>query len=136
VAVPEPHRFGLWIRAVRVNPDIAQALGIPTERIFAVAFGIGSALAALGGALASPIVTVRPEMGADIIAVVFVVVIVGGLGNIFGSAVVAVIMAISEGIASVYATPTIARVISLVVMAIVVLRWPYGIGRPQGQGAR
>ena len=120
-------RYGLWIRAVRHNPKIAQAMGVPTEQIFAVTFGIGTGLAVLGGALASPIVTVRPEMGLDIIVIVFVVVIVGGLGNIFGSALIAVLIATVEGIALVYTNPTMARVISLVVMALIILRWPDGI---------
>lgn len=124
----EKTRYGLWIRAVRHNPSIAQAMGVPVQQIFAVTFGIGSALAVLGGALASPIVSVRPEMGVDIIIVVFVVVIVGGLGNIFGSAVIAVLLAASEGIASVFTSPTWARVISLVFMALIILRWPQGLG--------
>lgn len=124
----EKTRYGLWIRAVRHNPTAAQAMGVPVQQIFAVTFGIGSGLAVLGGALASPIVTVRPEMGVDIIIVVFVVVIVGGLGNIFGSAVIAVLLAASEGIASVFASPTWARVISLAFMALIVLRWPQGLG--------
>jgi branched-chain amino acid transport system permease protein len=120
-------RYGLWIRAVRYNPSIAQAVGVPTEQIYAVTFGIGTGLAVLGGALASPIVTVRPEMGVDIIVLVFVVVIVGGLGNIFGCAAIAVLIASVEGLAVVYTTPTRARVISLAVIAIVILRWPDGI---------
>jgi branched-chain amino acid transport system permease protein len=124
----EKTRYGLWIRAVRHNPAIAQAMGVPVPQIFAVTFGIGSTLAVLGGALASPIVVVRPEMGADIITVVFVVVIVGGLGNIFGSAVIAVLLAASEGIASVFTSPTWARVISLAFMALIILRWPQGLG--------
>jgi branched-chain amino acid transport system permease protein len=120
-------RYGLWIRAVRHNPKIAEAMGVPTEQIFAVTFGIGTGLAVLGGALASPIVTVRPEMGLDIIVIVFVVVIVGGLGNIFGSALIAVLIATVEGVALVYTNPTMARVISLVVTALIILRWPDGI---------
>lgn len=121
-------RYGLWIRAVRYNPAVAQAMGVPVQQIFAVTFGIGSALAVLGGALASPIVTVRPEMGIDIIVIVFVVVIVGGLGNIFGSAAIAVLLAASEGIAAVFSSPTWARVISLGVMAAIILVWPQGLG--------
>lgn len=120
-------RYGLWIRAVRHNPSIAQAVGVPSEQIYAVTFGIGTGLAVLGGALASPIVTVRPEMGVDIIVLVFVVVIVGGLGNVFGSAVIAVLIASVEGLALVFTSPTMARVISLSVIAIVILRWPEGI---------
>ncbi len=121
-------KYGLWIRAVRHNRSVAAAMGIPVQQIFAVTFGIGAALAALGGALASPMVTVRPEMGSQIIVIVFVVVIVGGLGNIFGSAVISVLLAGSEGIASVFTNPTMARVISLLVMSAVILRWPSGLG--------
>lgn len=121
-------RYGLWIRAVRYNPSVAQAMGVPVRQIFAVTFGIGTALAVLGGALASPIVTVRPEMGIDIIIVVFVVVIVGGLGNIFGSAAIAVVLAASEGVAAVYSSPTWARVISLGIMALIILIRPQGLG--------
>jgi branched-chain amino acid transport system permease protein len=120
-------RYGLWIRAVRHNPSIAQAMGVPTEQIFAVTFGIGTALAVLGGGLASPIVTVRPEMGLDIIVIVFVVVIVGGLGNLFGCALVAVLITGVEGIASIYSSPTIARVISLAVTVLMILHRPEGI---------
>jgi branched-chain amino acid transport system permease protein len=120
-------RYGLWIRAVPHNPSIAEAMGVPTEQIFAVAFGIGTGLAVLGGALASPIVTVRPEMGVDIIVLVFVVVIVGGLGNIFGSALVAVLIATVEGVSLVFTSPTMARVVSLAVTAIVIFLWPNGI---------
>jgi branched-chain amino acid transport system permease protein len=120
-------RYGLWIRAVPHNPRIAEAMGVPTEQIFAVAFGIGAGLAVLGGALASPIVTVRPEMGVDILVLVFVVVIVGGLGNIFGSAVVAVLIATVEGVALVFVSPTMARVVSLALTAIVIFFWPDGI---------
>jgi branched-chain amino acid transport system permease protein len=120
--------YGLWIRAVRYNPPVAAAMGIPVKQIFAVTFGIGAVLAALGGALASPMVSVRPEMGSQIIVVVFVVVIVGGLGNIFGSAIISVLLAASEGVASVFASPTWARVISLLVMSAIILRWPSGLG--------
>jgi branched-chain amino acid transport system permease protein len=120
-------RYGLWIRAVPHNPRIAEAMGVPTEQIFAVAFGIGAGLAVLGGALASPIVTVRPEMGVDILVLVFVVVIVGGLGNIFGSAVVAVLIATVEGVALVFVSPTMARVVSLALTSIVIFFWPDGI---------
>jgi branched-chain amino acid transport system permease protein len=120
--------YGLWIRAVRYNPPVAAAMGVPVKQIFAVTFGIGAMLAALGGALASPMVSVRPEMGSQIIVIVFVVVIVGGLGNIFGSAVISVLLAASEGVASVFTNPTWARVISLLVMSLIILRWPSGLG--------
>jgi branched-chain amino acid transport system permease protein len=121
-------KFGLQVRAVRHNPSIAQAVGVPVQRVFAITFGIGAALAALGGALASPIVSTRPDMATQIIVVVFVVVIVGGLGNIFGSALIAAVLAVSEGVASVFVNPTAARILSLLLMSIIILRWPQGLG--------
>jgi branched-chain amino acid transport system permease protein len=121
-------KFGLQVRAVRHNPSIAQAVGVPVQRVFAITFGIGAALAALGGALASPIVSTRPDMATQIIVVVFVVVIVGGLGNIFGSALIAAVLTVSEGVASVFVNPTAARVVSLLLMSTIILRWPQGLG--------
>jgi branched-chain amino acid transport system permease protein len=121
-------RVGLWIRAVRHNPPVAESMGVPVQFVIATTFGIGAALAVLGGALASPIVSVRPEMGTQIIVVVFVVVIVGGLGNIFGSAVIACGLAVSEGLAATFINPTGARVVSLIAMSLIILRWPNGLG--------
>jgi branched-chain amino acid transport system permease protein len=120
-------RFGLWMRAVKHSPSTASAFGVPVNRVFAVTFGIGTGLAALGGALAAPIVNVRPEMGLDILVTVFIVVILGGLGSLGGSVVIAVLMTTSEGLASVFMSPANARVLSLAVLAVVVILWPNGL---------
>lgn len=121
-------RYGLWTRGVKYSPSIASAFGVPTDRVIALTFGIGAGLAALGGVLASPIVNVRPDMGLDVLITVFIVVIVGGLGNLLGSVVVAVLMTTSEGLAGIFTSPTNARMISLVALTLIVLRWPDGIG--------
>jgi branched-chain amino acid transport system permease protein len=126
-------RYGLWTRAVKFSPTIAGAFGVPTNRVIALTFGIGSGLAALGGVLASPIVNVRPEMGLDVLITVFIIVIVGGLGNLFGSVLAAVLMTTSEGLAGVFTSPTNARLISLVALTLIVLRWPDGIGAKGGK---
>ena len=125
-------RYGLWTRAVKFSPVTASAFGVPVNRVIALTFGIGTGLAALGGVLASPIVNVRPEMGLDVLITVFIVVIVGGLGNLLGSVIAAVLMTTSEGVAGVFTTPTNARLISLVALTLVVLRWPDGIGAKRG----
>lgn len=120
-------RFGLWMRAVKHSPSTASAFGVPVNKVFAVTFGIGTGLAALGGALAAPIVNVRPEMGMDILVTVFIVVILGGLGNLGGSVLIAMLMTTSEGLASVFMSPANARVLSLAVLAVVVVLWPDGL---------
>ncbi|KQW21397.1 hypothetical protein ASC80_15085 [Afipia sp. Root123D2] len=121
-------QYGLWTRAVKFSPSIASAFGVPTDRVIALTFGIGAGLAALGGVLASPIVNVRPDMGLDVLITVFIIVIVGGLGNLLGSVVAAVLMTTSEGLAGIFTSPTNARMISLIALTLIVLRWPDGIG--------
>jgi branched-chain amino acid transport system permease protein len=120
-------RYGLWMRAVKHDPDMAKALGVPVNLVFALTFGIGAGLAALGGGLAAPIVGVRVQMGVDILVTVFIVVIVGGLGNLPGSVLVAVLLLASEGLATVFVDPTNARVLSLALMTAIILAWPNGI---------
>jgi branched-chain amino acid transport system permease protein len=120
-------QFGLWMRAVRFDPDVASSQGVPTQLVFAVTFGVSAALAAAGGALAAPIVNVRHDMGVDVIVVVFIVVILGGLGNLFGSAIFAVLMASMEGVASTFISPPDARLLVLCLLAAVVVIWPSGL---------
>ncbi len=129
-------RYGLWMRAVKFNPTIASAFGVPTNRVIGFTFGLGTALAALGGVFAAPIVNVRPEMGLDVLITVFIVVIVGGLGSLPGSVIAALVMTTSEGLAAAFTTPTNSRLISLVALTLVVLRWPDGIGAAYAQRRR
>lgn len=120
-------RYGLWIRAVKHDPLMSRALGVPTGRVYAFTMGIGTGLAALGGALAAPIVSVRVEMGFDILVTVFIVVILGGLGNLAGSVVIAIAMTTIEGVTTIFTTPTNARVLSLATLIAVVLLRPEGV---------
>jgi branched-chain amino acid transport system permease protein len=129
-------RYGLWMRAVKFSPAIASAFGVPVNRVIGFTFGLGTALAAVGGVLAAPIVNVRPEMGLDILITVFIVVIVGGLGSLPGSVIAAIAMTSTEGIAAVFTTPTNARLISLIVLTVIVLKWPNGIGAIRSKWAR
>ncbi|WP_379796896.1 branched-chain amino acid ABC transporter permease [Haloplanus sp. GCM10025708] len=78
-------RYGTWMRGVRQNREVASALGVPTSKVYAFTFGLGSLLAALAGVLLAPIVSVHHLMGLDVLAVAFIVVIVGGLGSLRGS---------------------------------------------------
>lgn len=123
------HRFkyGMWMRAVRQDREMALALGIPISQVYMLTFGLGAALAALGGILAAPIVALEFRMGLDILPAVFIVVIIGGLGSLEGSLLAALLIGELEGIASVFVTPTTARIFSLVFMSAVLLFRPEGL---------
>lgn len=120
-------KFGLWMRAVRQNREMALALGIPTYRVYMATFGLGSAMAALGGVLAAPIVTVEFQMGLKMLVTAFMVAVIGGLGSLVGSVIAALLIGELEGLLSVFIEPTYARVVSLLLMAVVLLWRPQGI---------
>jgi branched-chain amino acid transport system permease protein len=120
-------KVGTWMRAVRHDRDTAIAMGIPAQQIYILTFGIGFALAAFGGAVAAPITTVDFRGGVDILPFCFMAVIIGGLGNLPGTAAAAVLLAFLEGIIQSVADPTIARIASLVLMSAVLLLRPQGL---------
>lgn len=120
-------RLGLSLRATIERPDIADAMGINTSRVRAASFGLGTALAAVGGVLAAPINNVSHLMGNQILLVAFIVVIVGGLGSLGGALIVALVMAAVEGGITAYITPVEAQISVLILMAIVVLIRPRGV---------
>ena len=115
------------MRAVRHDRETATAMGVPAQRVYVLTFGIGFALAALGGVVAAPITTVEFRTGEDILPFCFMAVIIGGLGNLPGTAVAAVLLAVSEGIIQSFADPTVARISSLVLMSAVLLLRPQGL---------
>jgi len=122
-------KLGTWMRAVRHDRDTAIAMGIPANRVYVVTFALGFALAALGGVVAAPITTVDFRAGVDILPFCFMAVIIGGLGNLPGTAAAAVLLAFLEGIIASFADPTYARITSLVLMSVVLLARPQGLFR-------
>ena len=127
-------RYGLWLRSVRQDAKMATALGIPVGRVYMLAVGLGGVLAGLGGVLAAPIVVIQYQMGFDILATVFIVVVIGGFGSLFGAAAAAVLLGMLEGVITVFTTPTWARIVSLVVMGAILLARPEGIFRRRAIG--
>ncbi len=85
--VIEKTRLGAYLRAATENPELVRAFGINVPRMITLTYGFGVGLAALAGVMAAPIYTVSPQMGADLIIVVFAVVVIGGMGSIMGSIV-------------------------------------------------
>ena len=120
-------RYGTWMRGVRQDRETASALGIPTSKVYVFTFGLGSLLAALAGVLLAPIVSVGHLMGLDILAVAFIVVIVGGLGSLRGVLIASLIYALVENVSTIFMTPVEARILTLVLMIAFVLVRPDGI---------
>jgi len=120
-------KLGTRMRAVRHDADTATAMGVPAQRVYVLTFAIGFALAALGGVVAAPITTVDFRGGVDILPFCFMAVIIGGLGNLPGTAAAAILLSFMEGIIQSVTDPTVARIASLVLMSAVLLLRPQGL---------
>jgi len=119
-------RVGLIVRAATEKPDLTRALGISVDRWVTPVFGFGVALAALAGVLAAPMRNVSPLMGAELIIVVFAVVVIGGLGSIFGTVVAGFLIGIVTTLGAVF-FPSMANTLIFVLMTIVILWRPGGL---------
>ncbi len=124
--VIERTKLGAYLRAATENPALVQAFGINVPRMVTLTYGFGVALAALAGVLAAPIYQVNPLMGADLIIVVFAVVVIGGLGSILGSIVTGFGLGVVEGFTKVF-YPEASNTVIFVIMAIVLLVTPTGL---------
>jgi branched-chain amino acid transport system permease protein len=126
----EKTRLGAYLRAATENPTLVRAFGINVPRMITLTYAFGIGLAALAGVLAAPIYQVRPGMGADIISVVFAVVVIGGMGSILGSIVTGFGLGVIEGLTKVF-YPEASNTVVFVIMAFVLLIRPAGLfGRP------
>jgi branched-chain amino acid transport system permease protein len=122
----EKTRLGAYLRAATENPTLVGAFGINVPRMITLTYGFGVALAAFAGVLAAPIYSVNPNMGADLIIVVFAVVVIGGMGSILGSIVTGFGLGLIEGLTRVF-YPEGSAVVIFVIMAIVLLIKPAGL---------
>ena len=124
--VIERTRLGAYLRAGTENPELVQAFGINVPRMVTITFGFGTALAGLAGVLAAPIYSVSPLMGADIIIIVFAVVVIGGMGSIMGAIVSGLALGLIEGVTKVFYAPA-ANTVIFFLMVIVLLVRPAGL---------
>ena len=125
-AIIEGTRLGSWLRAATENASLVSAFGINVPRMVTITYAVGVALAALAGVLAAPIYRVSPQMGADLIIVVFAVVVIGGMGSILGSIVTGFILGVLEGLTKVF-YPEASSTVIFVIMALVLLVRPTGL---------
>lgn len=120
-------KLGLTMRATQLDRETAQAFGIPVERVYALVFGLGAALAALAGVLIVPIQQAHYLMGGDALLLSFIVVIIGGLGSLPGTLVAALLIGMSDGIISVFFSPTLAKILATLAVALVLVFRPEGL---------
>jgi branched-chain amino acid transport system permease protein len=122
----ERTRLGANLRAATENPTLVRAFGINVPRMITLTYGLGVGLAALAGVLSAPINQVRPLMGADLIIVVFAVVVIGGMGSIMGSIITGFTLGVVEGLTK-YFYPEASNTVVFVLMVLVLLVKPTGL---------
>jgi branched-chain amino acid transport system permease protein len=122
----ERTRLGSYLRAATENPVLVRAFGINVPRMITLTYGFGVGLAALAGVMAAPIYNVSPQMGSDLIIVVFAVVVIGGMGSIMGAIVTGFALGIIEGLTKVF-FPEASNTVIFVIMAVVLLTRPAGL---------
>ncbi|OOV87513.1 branched-chain amino acid ABC transporter permease [Oceanospirillum linum] len=122
----ERTKLGAYLRAGTENPQLLQAFGINVPLLITLTYGYGVALAAFAGVLAAPIYSVSPVMGSNLLIVVFAVVVIGGMGSIFGAIVTGLLMGLIEGLTKVF-YPEASTTVIFLVMIIVLLIRPAGL---------
>lgn len=122
----EKTRLGAYLRAATENPVLVGAFGVNVPLMITLTYGFGVALAGFAGVLAAPIYSVNPNMGADLIIIVFAVVVIGGMGSILGSILTGFGLGLIEGLTKVF-YPEAASVVIFVIMAIVLTIKPAGL---------
>lgn len=119
-------RIGTVVRASTERPELTRAFGIDTRRWVTPVFGFGVALAGLAGVLAAPMRAVNSDMGADLIITVFAVVVIGGLGSVFGSVVAGFAIGMLQALGNLY-VPVLSQTSVYLLMAVVLLVRPAGL---------
>src|SRR5580658_4977386 len=120
-------KFGVWIRATAQDRVMAQAMGIPVPLVYTGVFAIGAAMAAASGVLFAPLVGVSHTMGLDWVLKAFIVVVVGGMGNLGGSIAAAIFVSLLESYAAIWMDPSQAVIVSFVVLILTLLFRPTGL---------
>ena len=122
----ERTRLGGTLRAATENAPLLQAFGVNVPLLVAVTYGGGVALAALAGVLSAPVILVSPQMGSSLVIVVFAVVVIGGMGSIFGAVVSGLSLGIIEGFTKVI-YPEASNIVVFLIMALVLIVRPAGL---------
>jgi branched-subunit amino acid ABC-type transport system permease component len=122
--------YGIWIRATMQDRIMASAMGIPVPRMHTAVFAIGAAMAAVSGVVFGPLAGVTQTMGFDFTLRAFIVVVVGGMGNLGGSILASIFISLLEAYASIVVSPAQAVIVSFVVLILTLLFRPTGLFVP------
>ncbi len=120
-------KAGLVMRATQVDRDVARAFGINVDRVYMGTFALGAGLAAMGAVLYVPISQAHYLMGHDPLLLSFIVVIIGGLGSLRGTLVAALVIGLSDGVISMFFSPTLAKILATLLVAMVLVFRPQGL---------
>jgi branched-chain amino acid transport system permease protein len=123
-------KYGIWIRATTQDRVMSEAMGIPVPLVHTVVFAIGAAMAAAAGVLFGPTTGVNHAMGFDFTLRAFVVVVVGGMGNLGGSILAAIFISLLEALATIWVSPAQAVIVSFVALILTLLVRPTGLFVP------
>ncbi|PYO52714.1 MAG: branched-chain amino acid ABC transporter permease [Candidatus Rokuibacteriota bacterium] len=122
--------YGIWIRATTQDRVMAAAMGIPVPLVHTAVFAIGAGMAAASGVLFGPLVGVNHAMGLDWTLKAFIVVVVGGMGNLGGSILASIFISLLEAYAALWVSPAQAVIVSFVALILTLLIRPTGLFVP------
>ncbi len=128
-------KLGLEVRAVAQNRGMARAMGIPTAKVDAMTFGLGSGIAGVAGVALSQITNVGPNLGQAYIVDSFMVVVFGGVGNLFGTLVAGFTLGIANKFLEPYAGAVLAKILVLVFIILFIQKRPRGLFPQKGRAA-
>ena len=120
-------KLGLYMRATQQNPDMAQSFGVPVKRLYAIVFALGAGFAALAGIMVVPIQQAHYLMGLNPLIMSFIIVVIGGLGSLRGTLVAAVLVGLGDGMMTVLLSPTLAKIVITLLVALVIVIRPHGL---------
>ena len=122
--------YGIWIRATTQDRVMAQAMGIPVPWVYTGVFAIGAGMAGASGVLFGPLIGINHAMGLDWVLKAFIVVVVGGMGNLGGSIAASIFVSLLEAYAAIVVSPAQAAIVSFVVLILTLLFRPTGLFVP------
>jgi branched-chain amino acid transport system permease protein len=121
-------RYGMMVRAGASNREMTQSLGVNINLVYRLVFALGVALAAFAGMLAAPVSSVYPGMGTQVLIICFVVVVIGGIGSMWGALAAALLIGLADTFGKVL-LPQAAGVVVYLLMAVILLWRPEGLFR-------
>ncbi len=135
LAILKKTRLGLEVRAVSQNRAMAKAMGIKTEKVDAMTFGLGSGIAGVAGVALSQLTNVGPNLGQSYIIDSFMVVVFGGVGNLWGTMISGITLGVANKFIEPFAGAVLAKILVLVFIIIFIQKRPRGLFPQKGRAA-